>query len=267
MAVAAVIDREGSEPPGVVRLLAHPVRWRLVLELAVSDRAVNELTQLVGEQQSLVSYHLGQLRTGGLVRSRRSSADRRDTYYSVDLAGYRQQLHAVGDALHPELSSAAAPASSARPATTRRKPLVLFLCTGNSARSQIAEALVESMSHGTIAAASAGSHPKPLHPNAVRVMARRQIDISENRTKHVDELVAERFDVVVTLCDRIREVCPEFPSHPDVVHWSIPDPALEGSNHRASLPAFERTADELATRIEFLLARIRRAPTGRKSHV
>ena len=99
----------------------------------------------------------------------------------------------------------------------------------------MAEALLEQMSEGTIEAASAGSNPKPLHPHAVRVMKKRGIDISANRTKHLDEFLSQRFDVVITLCDRVREVCPEFPSHPDLVHWSVPDPALEGPNDRATL--------------------------------
>ena len=84
-------------------------------------------------------------------------------------------------------------------------------------------------------------------------MQKRGIDISTNRTKHLDEFVAQRFDIVITLCDRVREVCPEFPSHPELVHWSVPDPALAGTTQRASLPAFERTARELETRIGFLL--------------
>jgi protein-tyrosine-phosphatase len=124
----------------------------------------------------------------------------------------------------------------------------------------MAEALLERMSQGTITAASAGSNPKPLHPLAVRVMQKRGIDISANRTKHLDEFRSQRFDVVITLCDRVREVCPEFPSHPDLVHWSVPDPALEG------LPAFERTARELETRIGFLLHQFDKPSTRRSTH-
>ncbi len=130
----------------------------------------------------------------------------------------------------------------------------------------MAEAMLESMSQGAVAAVSAGSHPKPLHPNAVRVMGKRGIDISMNRTKHLDEFIGQRFDLVVTLCDRVREVCPEFPSHPELVHWSMPDPAVEGSSDRASLPAFERTASELQTRIEFLLPILEEAPMRRSTH-
>ena len=93
------------------------------------------------------------------------------------------------------------------------------------------------MSAGTIDAASAGSHPKPLHPNAVRVLKKRGIDISANRTKHLDQFVSQRFDIVITLCDRVREVCPEFPSHPQLVHWSMPDPAADGSEQpRVAIP-------------------------------
>jgi protein-tyrosine-phosphatase/DNA-binding transcriptional ArsR family regulator len=237
--------------PTFVRLAAHPLRWQLLQELAASDRAVWELTDLVGEPQNLVSYHLRQLREGGLVSARRSAADGRDTYYAVDLAACRAQLETVGAGLHPGLRLAPVPGSPTGGAGRRYR--VLFLCTGNSARSQIAEALAEQMSGGAIEAVSAGSHPKPLHPNAVRVMKRRGIDIAANRTKHLDEFVARRFDMVITLCDRVREVCPEFPAAPRLVHWSIPDPAREGATARASYPAFERTAAELETRIGFLL--------------
>src|SRR5690606_10820209 len=140
------------------------------------------------------------------------------------------------------------------------------LCTGNSARSQIAEALLAKMSNGRIESASAGSHPKELHPNAVRVMKERGIDISRNRTKHLDEFASQRFDIVITLCDKVREVCPQFPAA-QASHWSIPDPALEGSTPRALYHAFERTADELETRIGFLLDALYHPPPRRAHDV
>jgi protein-tyrosine-phosphatase len=130
---------------------------------------------------------------------------------------------------------------------------VLFLCTGNSARSQMAEALCEQLSRGAVSAVSAGSHPKPLHPNAVRVMRARGIDLAGRRSKHLSEFATQRFDYVVSLCDRVREICPEFPDSPGLIHWSIPDPAREPGSDEEILPAFERTADELAARIPFLL--------------
>jgi protein-tyrosine-phosphatase len=248
-----------------VHLAAHPVRWSVLRQLARSDRSVSELTELVDEPQNLVSYHLRQLRDGGLVSSRRSSADGRDVYYAIDLAACAAQLQSAGGALHPALALAP---TSARPtvARSRRRRRVLFLCTGNSARSQMAEAILEHQTNGAVSAASAGSHPKPLHPNAVRVMRKRGIDISGNRTKHLDALASQPFDLVITLCDRVREVCPELPHHPERVHWSIADPAREGDTDRASLPAFERTAAELETRIRFLVHQLATTPDRRLEH-
>jgi ArsR family transcriptional regulator, arsenate/arsenite/antimonite-responsive transcriptional repressor / arsenate reductase (thioredoxin) len=254
-----------SDPPSFVRLASHPLRWRLLQELVRSDRAVRELMMLVDEPQSLVSYHLGLLREGGLVNSRRSSADGRDSYYAIDLTACRDALQSAGSALHPSLSLVPAAPERQRPRRSGRRPRVLFLCTGNSARSQIAEALLERMSGGAMQAVSAGSHPKQLHPNAIRVLHKRGIDVSGNRTKHLDEFRSDRFDTVVTLCDRVREVCPEFPFRPEVVHWSIPDPALEGPTNRASYPAFERTAAELETRIRFRLPLFERTAIQRRS--
>jgi protein-tyrosine-phosphatase len=198
------------------------------------------------------------------VSARRSSADGRDSYYSADLARCREQLQAAGGDLHPGLRLGPPLMVPERRSGRQR---VLFLCTGNSARSQIAEALLVAMSGGAIEAASAGSNPRALHANAVRVLQRRGIDISGNRTKHVDEFVAQRFDVVITLCDRVRAVCPEFPQHPRLVHWSVPDPALEGPTNRGSYPAFERTAAELETRIGFLLHQLNERATRRTKRV
>jgi protein-tyrosine-phosphatase len=151
------------------------------------------------------------------------------------------------------------------PGRTGRPPRVLFLCTGNSARSQIAEALLVARSAGACAAESAGSNPKPLHPEAVRVMAERGIDISTNRTKHLDEFSAQRFDAVITLCDRVREVCPEFPSVAERVHWSIADPAAAGPRGRRSRTAFDDVADELDTRIGYLVRVLLQPTTSGRS--
>jgi protein-tyrosine-phosphatase len=236
------------------------LRWRLLQELVLSDRAVRELTVLVDEPQNLVSYHLKQLRDGGIVSARRSAADRRDTYYAIDLSACQDQMQAAGGALHPALWLVPATPTARKP---RRQPRILFLCTGNSARSQIAEALTEYLSDGAVRAESAGSNPKALHPAAVAAMRRRGVDISGNRTKHLDEFTSQRFDVVVTLCDRVREVCPEFPSPARPVHWSIPDPALEAPPGCANTKAFERTAAELETRIHFFLRQL--PATARRS--
>jgi protein-tyrosine-phosphatase len=203
--------------------------------------------------QNLVSYHLGRLRAERVVSSRRSQADGRDSYYVLDLARCGELLAGSGAALHPGLRLTAPPVRGGERRLRRRRTRVLFLCTGNSARSQIAEALVEQLSHGAIEACSAGSHPKPLHPNAVRVMREHGTNPDACRSKHLSEFARRRFDYVISLCDRVREVCPEFPGHPELIHWSIPDPAREGSTDEETYPAFQRTATELATRIPFLL--------------
>jgi ArsR family transcriptional regulator, arsenate/arsenite/antimonite-responsive transcriptional repressor / arsenate reductase (thioredoxin) len=250
--------------PGALRVVANPHRWRLLGELARSDRRVSELTGLLGEPQNLISYHLRELRGAGLVSSRRSSFDGRDAYYRVDLSRCAEVLCAAAASLDPGLRlEVVAPAAVQR---RGRRPRVLFLCTGNSARSQIAEAVLEHLSGHAIEACSAGSHPKPLHANAVRVMARRGIDISANTSKHLDEFVASRFDQVITLCDKVREVCPEFPGPPEAVHWSIPDPGAAGDSEEESYSAFERVAADLEVRIRFLIVRLS-IPEGGTIHV
>jgi protein-tyrosine-phosphatase/DNA-binding transcriptional ArsR family regulator len=244
----------GAQPPIVFRLAGHPLRWRLLNELAGSDRRVRELMASLRQPQSLVSYHLRQLQTADLVSVRRSSFDGRDRYYGLNLERCGELLADAGAALHPALTHHPSAGTEPRPRTHRSR--VLFLCTGNSARSQIAEALLQGLSASTVDTVSAGSRPKTLHPNAVRVLGVRGIDISGRRAKHLDTFRRRRFDYVISLCDRVREVCPEFPGAPQTIHWSIADPGAEPGSDADTYPLFERTAAELETRIRFLLYRI-----------
>jgi protein-tyrosine-phosphatase/DNA-binding transcriptional ArsR family regulator len=246
-----VSARQDAVPPEFLRLAGHPVRWLLLSELARSDRQVRELRALLGQPQSLVSYHLARLREGGLVAVRRSSADRRDVYYSIDLARCGELLTAAGSALHPGLRLI-----PPLPGKIRAPTRVLFLCTGNSARSQMAQAILEQMAGGAVTAASGGSHPRPLHPNAVRVMDEDGVDISRRQSRHLSVFAGQRFDYVISLCDRLREICPEFPGAAEVIHWSIPDPGAGGGSDADTYPAFRAVAAELRIRIGFLLARI-----------
>jgi protein-tyrosine-phosphatase/DNA-binding transcriptional ArsR family regulator len=242
--------------PAVVRLLAEPVRWRLMRELASGDQRVRELTAAVRQPQNLVSYHLRQLRAAGLVTARRSSFDGRDTYYRLDLDSCAQALAASVTALHPGLAlPPAIPQAPTAPEAARRR--VLFVCTGNTGRSPMAEALLRHQAGPYIEAASAGIRPKPLHPDAVAVMRDRyRIDITGHQPTPVETVTHQRFDFVITLCDKAREHCPEFPGHPGLIHWSMPDPAA-AEGDLAGYPAFERTAAELETRIRFLLPVLR----------
>lgn len=237
-------------PPPFLQLAGHPLRWRLLSELARSDRTVHELTGAVGEAQNLVSYHLAKLRDGALVSARRSAADRRDTYYGLDLARVGDQLSASGGALHPGLRLAPPRRGDALVGACK----VLFLCTGNSARSQMAEALTRARSGGRVEAFSAGSRPRALSPNAVRVMREDYgLDLSAQVSKSFDVYAGQDFDWVISLCDRVREVCPDFPGRPEVIHWSLPNPAT-GEPDEVTYPLFRQTAAELSTRIDFLLA-------------
>jgi protein-tyrosine-phosphatase/DNA-binding transcriptional ArsR family regulator len=243
----------GQATPSFVRLAAHPLRWRLLRELTGSDYRVRELTELVGQPQNLVSYHLRLLRSGGLVTTRRSSFDARDSYYHLDLDRCANALTTTGAALHPALCLRLPPPTMlpGRPGRLR----VLFACTGNSARSPIAEALLRHRTGGHVEVVSAGSHPKPrIHPNAVRVLREEfGIDIAGQCPRHLNKEADRRFDYVITLCDKVREVCPDFGDHPRLVHWSIPDPATTAETGQDNHPAFTRIAAQIDTRIRHLL--------------
>lgn len=261
MYYAWVVSGDDTVPP-VIRLMADPVRWRLMRELARGDQRVRELVVALGLPQNLVSYHLRQLRTGGLVTARRSSFDGRDTYYSLDLASCARTLADTGLALHPGLALHAEVAphpgpalhAGAAPAPAGPGRRILFVCTSNSGRSPMAAALLRHRAGPWVSAASAGIRPKPLHPAAAAVLRDRyRLDISGHRPTRVDAVANERFDYVISLCDRAREECPEFAGSPGRVHWSIPEPGVGAPTVQAAYPAFERAAAELDTRIRFLL--------------
>src|SRR6266540_1889410 len=156
-------SRSGRDPspPSFLRLAGHPLRWRLLRELARSDRQVRELTALLGQPQSLVSYHLGRLLQGELVRMRRSAADRRDAYYSLDLAHCGELLIATGAALHPGLRLVQPAHAEDGPVPPSPRARVLFLCTGNSASSPRTRNASTGASPTRRATVTATSRPTP----------------------------------------------------------------------------------------------------------
>jgi arsenate reductase len=132
---------------------------------------------------------------------------------------------------------------------------VLFLCTGNSARSQIAEALLQRRGAGRFEVASAGSRPAAeVNPLAVEVLRAAGIAWEGRVPKGLDAVVGEHWDAVVTVCDRARDACPIFPGNPVTMHWGLPDPAEVEGTHGERLRAFEETRRALERRIEALLA-------------
>lgn len=135
-----------------------------------------------------------------------------------------------------------------------RPTRILVLCTGNSARSQIAEALLASRGRERVEAASAGSRPAPrVNPYAVEVLAGRGIEWRGHTPRGIADFAGERFDIVITVCDDARDACPYFPGAGAQVHWGLPDPALE-SEPEAARQAFATTYAALEWRVDRLLA-------------
>ena len=122
---------------------------------------------------------------------------------------------------------------------------VLVLCTGNSSRSQMAEGLLREVGDGRFEVASAGTRPSRVRDEAIAVMGELGIDISGHRSKHVDEFSGQRFDLVLTVCDDAREVCPVFPGGTVHVHHAFEDPAAVEGPEDVRLAAFRRVRDDI----------------------
>jgi arsenate reductase len=132
---------------------------------------------------------------------------------------------------------------------TTEKKRVLILCTGNSARSQMAEGLLRHDGGGRFEVFSAGVSPSRVRPEAVEAMREAGVDISEQRPKSVEEFAGEAFDYVITVCDNAREQCPFFPAGTRRIHWSFDDPAAAGGDAAARLAVFRRVRDEIRARL------------------
>jgi arsenate reductase len=133
------------------------------------------------------------------------------------------------------------------------KTQVLFLCTGNSCRSQMAEGWLRHLAGDRFAVASAGTKPGSLNRTAVQVMGECGVDISGHHSKSVDEFVQQAFDCVITVCDNVKESCPVFPGGGRRLHWSFQDPAAAQGTEEQRLAVFRRVRDQIEQRIrEFL---------------
>ena len=134
-------------------------------------------------------------------------------------------------------------------AATENKLRVLILCTGNSARSQMAEGLLRHVGGARYEVFSAGTKPVNVNPLVIEVMREKGIDISKQRSKSVAEFAAQEFATVITVCDNAAEECPVFPGAPQRVHWSLPDPAAVLGTQEEKLETFRKVRDELERRI------------------
>ena len=207
--------------------LGDPVRLAIVDELATSDRSPLELRRLVGLESNLLAHHLDVLEQVGMINRTRSSGD-----------GRRRYVHLVRSSL-PRLDRAR------RVAPGR----ALFVCTRNSARSQLAAALWRSLADAP--AESAGTHPADrVHPGAIAAARRAQVTMDGAPPRSLDEL-NHLPSLVITVCDQAHE---ELDSSDDWLHWSIPDPVPA-----ASAKAFDAAVDELRDRIGGVLDRTQAA--------
>jgi protein-tyrosine-phosphatase/DNA-binding transcriptional ArsR family regulator len=233
------------------KALSDETRLAIVRLLALTDLRAGDVVERLQVPANAASYHFKHLRAAGLLRDRRSSLDARDVYYSVDLERLRALFEAAGGALHPAL----APVEDG----VERNPMldrplrVLFLCTHNSARSQLAEGIMRQLGRDQVEVFSAGGQPSEVHPMTVRMLGDLGIDATAHNAKSIHSFLDRTFDYVITVCDRVKEQCPTFPGDPDEIHWSLPDPvAVEEENQRWE--AFGRISHELETRIHYLLS-------------
>ncbi len=130
---------------------------------------------------------------------------------------------------------------------------VLFLCTENACRSQMAEGLINHDLAGRVQAFSAGVRPSRVNPRAIQVMGELGIDISHHYSKSVDDLAGEQFDLVITVCDSASQQCPMFPGNTEVLHIGFPDPAKATGTEEEILTEFRRVRDDLRERLGPLL--------------
>jgi arsenate reductase len=131
---------------------------------------------------------------------------------------------------------------------------VLILCTGNSARSQMAEGLLRQMGGDSFEVASAGVSPSSVRPEAIAAMREVGIDISGHRSKSVDEFTHQEFDYVITVCDNANEQCPAFPGDTKRIHWSFDDPAAANGDDEERRSVFRRVRDEIRDRLRSFVA-------------
>jgi arsenate reductase (thioredoxin) len=137
-----------------------------------------------------------------------------------------------------------------------KKLSVLILCTGNSARSQMAEGLLRHDAGGRFEVSSAGTNPKPMRPEAIAVMREIGIDISGQRSKHVCEFAGQSFDYVLTVCDNAKEHCPIFPAATRMIHHDFPDPAVLDAPEAERLALFRRVRDALRAYLDSFIASV-----------
>ena len=237
--------------------LGHPGRlsvFRLLMRFAPRGVRPTEIAGSLALKQNTLSHYLSDLAAAGLVRVTREG---RSLYYAADLDAAEALLGYlaldVGRA-RPDLLSPLLTAQRDRPAMTDTPYHVLFICSGNSARSIFAEALLRDLGRGRFAAHSAGTRPgSALNPFALEVLARNGHDTAGLRSKHLSEFQADGapvMDFVFTVCDTAAaEECPPWPGQPITAHWGLPDPVKAQGTDAEKALVFAQTYGALRRRI------------------
>ncbi len=245
------------------RGLADELRLAIVRLLVAGDLRSGEIGERLRLPANALAYHLKRLRALGLLSTRRSDADARDVYQHLNLDRLAMLYTEAGESLHPgviSLASAGAPlrwqsqaSEKSEENTATSRPLrVLFLCTHNSVRSQLAEGIMRHLGGDRVEAYSAGSEPTEVHPETITILRELGADPARHTAKSLERYRRESFDYVITVCDRVREICPTFAGDPAQAHWSFPDP-LELDDPDQLRRLMRTIAAELQTRIRYLL--------------
>lgn len=218
--MAVEVNPGYTERAAIHAALADPGRLAIVDHLLLADASPSELQALLSMSSNLLAHHLGVLEQAGIVRRTRSEGDRRRTYLRLN--------HEALDAMVPHAA--------------RRATRVVFVCTQNSARSQLAVAVWNRLA--SLPATSAGTHPAAkVHPGAVAAARRRSLAMRPHRPRHLDDVLL-RTDLVIAVCDNAHE---ELPAGLGRIHWSIPDPV-----RTPGADSFDRALDDLTERIHRL---------------
>ncbi|MBC8163808.1 MAG: protein tyrosine phosphatase [Roseiflexaceae bacterium] len=240
-------------PLATITLLANGLRWNILKTLAQSDMPLGALSDALGFPPDVLRAALVPLREAGLILERQSDTGADEIFLRTDLQRLRDLYMTAGADMHPAVVDATIDLEP----PSEQRPRILFLCTRNSARSQIAEALLRTLSKGTIDVMSAGAQPGDVHPMTKQVLAP-YTDVEQLRAKPVSTFTGQAFDYVITVCDKAREVCPTFPGATQMLHWSTPDPVAVEGTIATKQRAFNATITELTNRIRYLLIFIER---------
>ncbi len=242
-----------EHPHKLFSLLADPHGWVLLRALANGDQRLHELARDTGVAAEEMSKRLPLLRELGLITERQSDVNPNETFYRFDITAFRRQYQEAGETIHPAVKAEDVVIGNL-PAEPVR---ILFLCTGNSARSQMAEGLMRHLSQGKVEVASAGTKPSRVHPVAIQTMDKMGVDIRSQESTHMSQYEGQTFDYVITVCDLQNESCPIFPDAPKRLHWSFPDPAAEPEGE-VQERAFATVATHLRAMIRHFLIMIER---------